>query len=56
LINEILTTISENKFKVTGEKSRWYAWLKKDLEAIKKRTFRFNIDNRPPEVRGRWLI
>lgn len=55
-IDEILTTISENDFKVTGEKNRWYTWLKKDLKKIKERTFRYKIENRPPNVNGRWLI
>ncbi len=56
-INEILTTISENDFKVGGEKGRWYSWLEKDLVAIKNSTYsRYKISDRPPEVSGRWLI
>lgn len=56
-IGEILTTISENKFKVGGEKSKWYSWLAKDLAEIKNSTFTgYRISNRPPDVRGRWLI
>ena len=55
-VSEILTTISQNDFKVTGEKSQWYKWLKDDLEDIKDGTFRLKISNRPPEVQGRWFI
>jgi hypothetical protein len=56
-INEILTTISENKFKIGGEKNRWYNWLEKDMKDVKEKTLtRLKISNRPPDVRGRWLI
>lgn len=56
-IIEILRTIDENGFKVTGEKNQWYSWLKKDLKDIKESTFtRYKIDDRPPKVNGRWLI
>ena len=55
-IGEILKTISQNNFKLTGEKGQWFDWLKNDLKNIQKSTFRLKIIDRPPKVSGRWLI
>lgn len=55
-INEIIIMIATEKFKFDGRRGQWYPWLKKDLEKVNDKFYRWKIQNEPPNfVGGHWF-